>query len=115
MPACIFCKIIAKEIPAEIVFENELFVAFRDIKPKSPGHTLIVPKKHYATLLDMPVSSGTLFFELAQKVARELLEKGKGSGFNLVMNNFEVAGQVVPHAHLHVIPRTENDGIRLLS
>ncbi len=109
---CIFCKIVKGEIKAEIVGESEGFIAFLDAHPKADGHTLIVSKGHYITLLDIPNELGDELLEFIKEVASGLLEEGKGEGFNLVMNNFESAGQVVKHAHLHIIPRKEGDGIK---
>lgn len=112
---CIFCKIAKGEINQEKVMENNTFFAVRDIHPDAPGHTLVIPKKHYVTLLDIPAKLGPDMLELTKKVADELMDKKMGNGFNLVMNNLAVAGQVVMHAHIHVIPRNEGDGLRFMT
>lgn len=111
---CIFCKIVKGEIKSEILKSNDDFIAIRDINPVSEGHTLIVPKKHYVTLLDVPEELGVELIKFAKEVASDLIEKKKGSGFNVIMNNFPSAGQFVMHAHIHIIPRKEDDGIRYL-
>ena len=112
--SCIFCKIIRKEIPAEIVKEGDSFVAFKDSNPLTEGHTIIVPKQHRVTLLDIPDKYGNELLEFVKDVASDLMDKKLGDGFNIIMNNLECAGQVVKHAHLHVIPRKEGDGIKLV-
>lgn len=115
MHNCIFCKIVNKEISGEFVGESENFIALKDIKPRAQGHTLIIPKKHYMTLLDIPDAYGNELLEFTKKITNDLLDAHYGDGFNLMMNNLEVAGQVVMHAHIHIIPRKEDDGITLLA
>jgi len=102
---CIFCKIAAGQIDSEKILETENFFAIKDIHPKTKGHSLVISKKHYKTILDMPASLLGEFLEAAKKLAIKLLDEEKAEGFNLVMNNYEVAGQLVPHVHLHVLPR----------
>ena len=109
---CVFCKIAKKEIPTNILFESDNFIAFYDIKPRAQGHTLIVPKRHFVTLLDIPNRLGNEMLEFTKKVAGHLLDKKQGEGFNILMNNLKVAGQIVMHAHIYIIPRKERDGIR---
>lgn len=111
---CIFCKVVSKEIDAEIVAEGNNFIAFRDTNPLTEGHILIVPKKHLVTLLDIPNHLGSEMLELMKKVGGDILDKKLGGGFNILMNNLEVAGQEVMHAHIHVIPRKEGDDIKLM-
>lgn len=110
---CIFCKIARGEIPSEKILDDENFFAIKDIHPKTKGHSLVIPKKHYKTLLDMPSSLLGEFFETTKKLALELMDEEKAQGFNLIMNNYEVAGQLVPHVHLHIIPRKKGDGFRM--
>jgi histidine triad (HIT) family protein len=112
---CIFCKIARGELKQKSVAENDTFFAIRDIKPTAKGHTLIIPKKHYVTLLDLPSKLGNDLMDILKKVSSDLMDEKLGDGFNLVMNNLSVAGQIVMHAHIHVIPRKENDGIRLVT
>ena len=107
---CVFCKIVKGEIPAEIVLEGNSFIAFKDAHPKVDGHTLVIPKRHYVTLLDIPNKFGNEMLEFTKKVASKLMDEKLGDGFNLIMNNLEVAGQDVMHAHVHVIPRKEGKG-----
>ena len=109
---CIFCKIAKGEIKSEKVAESDSFFAIRDIHPRAEGHTLIIPKQHWATLLDIPDKYGNELLEFTKGVASSLLDEKKGDGFNVLMNNLEVAGQVVMHAHIHIVPRKEGDGLR---
>lgn len=109
MEDCIFCQIAKGEIESEKLAESENFFAIKDINPKTKGHSLVISKKHYKTLLDMPSSLFGEFLEVAKKLAIKLLDEEKAEGFNLVINNYEVAGQLVPHVHLHILPRKKDD------
>ena len=103
MQDCIFCKIIRKEIPAEIIFENDHVLVFKDIQPTAPVHLLLIPKKHIPTVLDLEDEDSALMGEIhlvASQVAREL---GLENGFRLVVNCNQDAGQVVFHIHFHLI------------
>jgi len=106
----IFTKIINGEIPAAIIYEDDHVVAFLDIKPNNKGHALVVPREPFRNIFDAdPIILGAIM-AAAQKVARAQQEALGADGVNLVMNNEPAAGQEVFHAHLHVIPRFENDG-----
>lgn len=111
MTDCIFCQIARGETNTEFVDESNNFVAIFDIHPKTEGHTLIIPKKHFVTLLDIPSSLGEELLSFTKHVSSLLLEKKYGDGFNILMNNLPPAGQIVMHAHLHVIPRKDQDGL----
>jgi histidine triad (HIT) family protein len=111
---CIFCKIVKGEVKAEIVKTGNSFIAIKDINPVAQGHLLVIPKQHYGTLLDIPNNLAEELLKFIKEVSSEMLEKKLGDGFNIIMNNLEPAGQFVMHAHIHVIPRKENDGIRFL-
>ncbi len=110
---CIFCKIAKGEIPSEKILETDNFFAIKDIHPKTKGHSLVISKKHYQTLLDVPSSLFGEFLEAGKKLALQLLKEEKAEGFNLVINNYKVAGQLVPHIHLHILPRKKDDGFRM--
>jgi len=111
--ACIFCKIIKGEIPSAKVYEDNSTIAFLDIMPANKGHCLVIPKKHYETLLEIKDEDLVNITKTTKKIARALsLSMGNGS-YNLVMNNGKVAGQVVNHAHMHLIPRFKGDMINL--
>ena len=108
MENCIFCKIANGEIPASTVYEDEDFRAFLDLGPASDGHTLIVPKKHVKAVTELDGETAGKALLLAAKIG-EAMKKGLGcTGFNLVINTGESAGQTIFHFHLHVIPRYEN-------
>jgi len=111
---CIFCKIINGEIECKRVYEDDNFIAFFDIKPKADGHTLIVPKKHFKTILDIPSSLGVELLDAIKKVSLDLISCGKGEGVNVVINVSRVAGQLVDHAHVHIIPRKKDDGLKMI-
>ncbi len=115
MTDCVFCKIIRGDIKNDFVASSNSFVAIRDIHPKSEGHTLIIPKEHYVTLLDIPDRLGEEMLSFIKKVAGGLLDEKYGDGFNVIMNNLSCAGQVVMHAHVHLVPRNEDDGLASLT
>ena len=109
---CIFCKIIKNKIKSTKVAETNSLIAILDINPKAPGHTLVIPKQHLVTLLDIPNKLGSELLDFIKKISGDMMEKKLGDGFHVLMNNLECAGQVVKHAHIHIIPRKENDGLR---
>lgn len=106
---CIFCKITKKEIPSKIIFENNLNLAFLDISPISRGHTIVIPKKHYITLEDIPDYELSELYTVVKKIAIMIHEKLEIDGYNILQNNFTAAGQVVKHFHVHIIPRNFDD------
>lgn len=105
----IFEKIIAKEIPAAVVYEDDHTLAFLDVNPVSLGHTLVIPKVHYRNLLDMEDEDRNHLFATVQKVSKAIIKSGMAAGVNTVINNEPEAGQVVFHTHVHVIPRHKDD------
>lgn len=110
MNDCIFCKIINKEIPADVVYEDDNWLAFLDIKPINLGHTLLIPKAHYKNLFELPENLLAEVGLKIQTIGRAVKEGVSADGFNLGMNNESAAGQLVWHAHFHLIPRFTNDG-----
>lgn len=112
---CIFCKIAKKEIPAQFITETNNFIAILDAHPRAKGHALIIPKKHYVTIIDIPNTLAKEMLELIKKISFDILEKKYGDGFNIIMNNLAPADQVVMHAHIHIIPRKEKDGLRMIA
>ncbi len=113
MRDCIFCRIVTGRQPAVRVLEIPRVLAFLDIAPVNYGHTLVIPKEHYQNLLDLPDEVWTEMGQVSRRIAQALKTVFYAQGINLGMNNFEAAGQVVFHAHLHVIPRYFSDGLRL--
>lgn len=107
---CIFCKIIAGEIPSHTIYENEKYKVILDVGPATKGHALILPKNHYANLYELPEADAAEVFKLAKKMMIHMTDKLKCDGFNIVQNNGETAGQTVYHFHMHLIPRYKNDG-----
>ncbi len=104
-PSCVFCRIVAGEIPASRILETDEILAFLDIQPIEKGHTLVIPKRHFATLLDAPEEVLAQVMAGVRRVASAMLRTG-AEGINLLQSNHACAGQVVPHLHFHVIPRT---------
>lgn len=109
---CIFCKIIAGEIPSYQVYEDESTLAFLDINPVNPGHALVVPKKHFANLEEADEEILCQIIKTVKKVGLSLKKNLAASGYNLAVNNDPAAGQIVPHLHFHVIPRLPGDGLK---
>ena len=110
---CIFCKIVAGELPSFKVYEDEKTLAFLDIKPVNPGHTLVIPKAHYQNLEEIPFEELNALMAAVKKVGRLLKDKLGVAGYNINENNDPVSGQVVPHLHFHIIPRQGDDNLKL--
>ncbi|MDE7404079.1 MAG: HIT family protein, partial [Lachnospiraceae bacterium] len=100
---CVFCKIIAGEIPSHTLHEDEQFKVILDVGPATKGHALILPKQHYANLYELPEDMAADAIRLAKKMMMTMTDKLQCDGFNLVQNNGEVAGQTVFHFHMHLI------------
>jgi histidine triad (HIT) family protein len=107
---CVFCRIINKELPASIVFEDDDHVAFLDQRPLFEGHTLVVPRAHVETLADLPGDAVGPFFTLTQRLSVAIPQALDAAGTFVAMNN--VVSQSVPHLHCHVVPRNFKDGLR---
>ena len=112
MTSCIFCNIIKGEIPCTKVYEDTEVFAFLDIKPVNPGHTLVIPKKHFENIHETPDELLGKMTIVAKKIADAILKLG-AKGINIGMNNGAVAGQSVFHAHMHVMPRYGKDSFSL--
>lgn len=106
---CIFCKIIRKEIPAHLLYENSHALSFLDINPANKGHALIIPKKHAETTLDLNEKELKELIVVVMKVAKAVKKTMGSQAFNIIQNDGKLAGQLVMHAHFHVVPRFEND------
>ncbi|MBU4536691.1 HIT family protein [Patescibacteria group bacterium] len=109
---CLFCKIVAGEIPCNKIYEDERFLVFLDINPVNRGHSLVIPKKHSRNLLEMEDTELQEMSTLIKKIANHLKNKLKADGINIISNNESVAGQVIFHTHIHIIPRFEGDGFK---
>ncbi len=103
MDNCIFCKIVRKEIPAQIIFEDEVSLAFLDIDPKAAGHSLLIPKEHYQWFIDTPDTLSDALFRNAKILGKELKEK-----YNADYIRLGIVGTDVPHVHIHLIPQSLN-------
>jgi histidine triad (HIT) family protein len=106
---CIFCKIVAGQLPAATLYESEQVLAFLDIGPLSEGHTLVIPKEHHATLDTCPIPVLREVASSLGRIARAVVAATQCEGYNLLCNNGRVAGQVVDHVHFHIIPRSPGD------
>ena len=106
---CIFCKIVNGEIPCYKVYEDDIILAFLDISQATKGHTLIVPKKHYANMLECDEETVMHIYKIANRLGNHLVNVLGAAGMNVLTNVNEVAGQVVKHFHVHLLPRYEND------
>ncbi len=101
---CIFCDIINRKTPSTILSESENFIVIEDVNPISKGHCLIITKKHYQNLLEIPESIGNEMIRIMKKESKRLIDNNLGSGIKIIQNNFEAAGQTVNHFHIHLIP-----------
>ncbi|CEN29112.1 MAG: HIT family protein [Lactococcus sp.] len=109
MTDCIFCKIIAGEIPAYKIYEDDDILAFLDITQTTKGHTLVIPKTHVRNVLDMTEDQARTLFAKLPSIAANITGKLGATGLNMLQNNEAVAGQTVFHAHVHLIPRYSSD------
>ena len=110
---CIFCKIIAGEIPSATVYEDDDFKAILDVNPAAKGHVIILPKKHAANIFELAEEDAAKVFPVAAKIATALKKTYQCDGVNILQNNGEAAGQTVFHLHVHVIPRYEGDAVNI--
>jgi len=107
---CLFCRIVSGELSAVIVFADKDSLAFLDHRPLFPGHTLLVPREHYESLVDIPHSLAMHIFEVAMELAPVVRQVSGADGLNVIVNSGAAAGQDVFHYHVHVIPRRQDDG-----
>lgn len=112
-PECIFCKILAGELPATIVDEDERAIAFMDIAPATRGHALVIPRRHAVDLMDVSVEDLTAVVASARRLASRMKERLGADGVNLINSCGSAAWQTVFHFHIHVIPRYTGDPLRL--
>ena len=104
---CIFCKIVSKEIPTKILYEDEYAIAFLDAFPVAKGHTLVIPKQHYAKIQDLPSEINEKLFNTVHKLIPKV-DSLQGSTL-VAIHNGKDSGQEIPHVHVHLIPRSKND------
>ncbi|TET95384.1 MAG: HIT domain-containing protein [Desulfobacteraceae bacterium] len=108
---CIFCKIIDGEIPAVKVLDEELVIAFMDINPSSKGHMLVVPKRHAENIFEIPESDLAATVKAVKICAKAVKEALNAEGITILQLNGKASDQIIPHFHIHIIPRWENDGL----
>lgn len=109
-PNCVFCEIVAGNIPARILIQNERAVALLDAFPLAVGHTLIIPKSHYVKVQDMDEGDSMAVFELTCKITRAVEIASQANASTIAVHNGREAGQEVPHVHVHIVPRKSGDG-----
>ena len=107
---CIFCRIVAGEIPAEVVAREPGVVAFLDVQPLADGHVLVVPRAHAASVEDLTAAQADALFRTVVRLARPVREALGAAGTTIGVNNGEATGQTIPHVHVHIVPRWPDDG-----
>lgn len=112
---CIFCKIINKELPSEIIYEDEDVIAIKDLHPITPNHTLVIPKNHSKNLMDVSSDDLSKVMITAKNLASTHISEGHAKGFNIIINNNSEANQVVDHLHVHIVYRNSIDDINYFS
>jgi len=108
---CIFCEMVAGQIPVTKIYEDEVVLAFLDIGPVSDGHTLVIPRQHFEKLHDCPAELLGQVSSRLGKIAKAVATGMNSEGYNLLCNNGRAAGQLVSHLHFHIIPRNSGDGV----
>lgn len=109
-PNCVFCKIIAGEIPAKVIIQNEKAMALLDAFPLAPGHSLVIPKSHYAKVQEMSEQDAKAVFEIVWKLVGAVETGSEVNASTIAIHNGSEAGQEVPHVHAHIVPRKRGDG-----
>ena len=111
---CLFCKIIAGELPSTPVYEDEEYKVILDVNPAARGHVIIIPKKHAANIFELEDEEAAKVFPIAKKIAAALRKTYHCDGINILQNNGEAAGQTVFHLHVHVVPRYYGDDVNIM-
>jgi len=107
---CLFCKIAEGEIPSEIIYEDDYTLAFLDINPINPGHTLVIPKKHFKNIADISYEAFASVMKTVKRLTPIIQKELGADGINVGINNGSAAGQMIFHSHVHIIPRSVGDG-----
>lgn len=111
--SCIFCKIINKEIPGKIIYEDDVCLAFLDLSQATYGHTLVIPKEHFNNILEVDDDTLAHLMKVVKKLGNEIITKLDAKGLNVLTNTNEVAGQTVNHFHVHILPRYQEDELTI--
>ena len=109
MENCIFCKIVQKDIPGKIIYEDDVCLAFLDLSQTADGHTLVIPKKHCKNILEVDDDTLAHLIVVTKKLANKIVKNLNANGVNILTNANEIAGQTVMHFHIHIIPRYNQD------
>jgi len=116
MERCIFCEINDGKIPSENkIYETENFFSILDINQDVKGHALVISKKHFSNILELPVSLGRELLDCIKGTSLKIMKDYQATGFNTINNNFDSAGQLIKHFHLHIFPRKEDDGLKIIT
>lgn len=110
---CVFCRIVRNELPCAKIYEDGKVLSFLDIAPTKKGHSLVIPKAHHETMMDVPDELLKEVITVVKKVSKAVMKATEAGGVNLALSMHETAGQTVPHAHFHVIPRHAGDGLKM--
>ncbi len=110
---CIFCKIVKGEIPSYRIYDDSDAIAFLDINPATPGHSLVVPKKHSVNIFDVDADELARVMKIIKRVAEKIKSEMGTDSINIIQNNGRLSGQIVDHIHFHIIPRYQDDGVRI--
>jgi len=113
MDDCIFCKIARGEVSSKKIYWGDNFFVIPDANPLVEGHSLVISKKHFENILDLPSNLGLELLDTIKKSSMILMKKFDATGFNVVQNNFKSAGQIVKHVHFHLVPRKDDDGLKV--
>ena len=106
--SCVFCKIARKEAPASVAYEDEKVIAFMSVPPINIGHTLVVPKKHYENIYEIPEEEVAYLYKIVKKLSHAVQKAVNAEGIRLIQNNGTTAGQVIFHLHVHIIPMNKD-------
>jgi len=107
---CIFCKIAKGEVKSDFIYENDNFFSIPDASPKVKGHSLVISKKHFDSILSLPGSLGQELMDCIKETSMKIMKEQNAEGLNVHANTFRVAGQLVDHFHIHLFPRKKGDG-----
>ena len=105
--SCVFCRIVRKQAPASIIYEDETVIAFIDIRPLNIGHTLVIPKAHYIDIFDIPENELTNVYKVSKQISFAIKKATNSDGISIIQQNGKAAGQDIFHLHVHVVPRFE--------
>ena len=111
MEKCVFCEMSEGKIPVKKIYENGGFFSIPDRNPRTNGHSLVISKRHFETILDLNSTLGSELIDCIKGTVMKLMKEKKFDGFNIMNNNFAAAGQVVKHFHIHIIPRRKKDDL----